>query len=137
MKKAADVILECLVKKKMTQTHVSKCMGIDRRLLNQQLKRQNDMKVERFNELLEYIGYHLEIVDNGDIRKVCKEYADEIINTGKPEGLFWTSNGDEYTAIDSTGSEVFSESFRSKDECFKWFRCEHCIDANGFEHFDF
>lgn len=136
MKKAADTIVNCLKEKSMSQSHLAAGLGEDVRYLNQQLHRQKDMKVERFTDVLDHIGYRVEVVDNEGIRKVCQEYAQKVIETGEPKGLFWTFAGGIYTAIDSTKSELFCEDFRSKEECFKWFRCEKCTDSCGCEHFD-
>lgn len=136
MKKAADTIVSCLEEKKMSQRQLATCMGEDVRYLNQQLNRQKDMKVERFTDVLDHIGYRVEVVDNDGIRKVCAEYAKMIIETGEPKGLFWCETEGVFTAIDNTNAEMFCEDFSSKEEVFKWFRCEKCTDANGHEHFD-
>lgn len=136
MKKAADTIMSCLEEKRMSQRQLAVSLGEDVRNLNQQLNRQKDMKVERFTDVLDHIGYRVEIVDNDGIKKVCPEYAKQIIETAEPKGFFWSCADGLYTAIDSSGSELFCEDFRSKEECFKWFRCQHCIDAGGMEHFD-
>lgn len=136
MKKAAGTVISCLEEKNMSQRQLAVSMGEDSRYLNQQLHRQKDMKVERFTDVLDHIGYRVEIVDNDGIRKVCDKYARKIIETGEPKGLFWSFTGGVYTAIDSTKSEVFCEDFQSKEECFKWFRCERCTDSGGHEHFD-
>lgn len=136
MKKAADTVISCLEEKNMSQSQLAVSMGEDVRYLNQQLRRQKDMKVGRFTDVLAHIGYRVEVVDGGGIRKVCGGYAKQIIETGEPKGLFWTFTDGIYTAIDSTGTEVFCEDFQNKDECFKWFQCKKCTDASGHEHFD-
>lgn len=136
MKKAADTIMSCLEEKKMSQRQLAACIGEDVRHLNQQLNRQKDMKVERFTDVLDHIGYRVEVVDNDGIRKVCAEYAKRVIETGEPKGLFWCEAEGLFTAIDSTNAEMFCKDFSSKEEVFKWFRCEKCMDANEQEHFD-
>lgn len=136
MKKAADTVISCLEEKNMSQRQLAASMGEDVRYLNQQLRRQKDMKVGRFTDVLDHIGYRLDVVDNDGFRRVCSEYANQIIKTGEPKGLFWSFADGIYTAIDSTKQEVFCEDFRSKEECFKWFQCKKCTDANGYEHFD-
>ena len=120
MKKASEAILDCLEEKKITQTQLAESMGEDRRNLNQQLHRRNDMKVERFIDLLEHLGYRLEIVDNGGIRKVSPKYASQIIETREPRGLFWTEKDGVFTGIDNTDGQAFCEDFSNKEECFKW-----------------
>lgn len=136
MNKAADTIVNCLEEKKMTQRQLAAFMGEDVRYLNQQLHRQKDMKVERFTDVLDHIGYRLEVVDNGGIRKVCEEYAKQIVETGEPKGLFWYESNGVYTAIDSTWMEIFHEDFTTKEEMFKWFQCKKCLDASGQKHFE-
>lgn len=120
MKKASEVILDCLLERNMSQRQLAKHMGEDVRHLNQQLVRANDMKVERFVDVLEHLGYRVEIVDNGGIRKVSGEYAKQIIETREPEGLFWVEKDGVFTGIDNTAGEAICEDFSSKEECFSW-----------------
>lgn len=122
MKKAASTILSCLKEKQMTQTQLAEFMGEDIRVLSQQLNKQIDFKVERFIDVLDHIGYRVEIVDNGGIRKVSKEYAKKIIDGRQPIGLFWFFENDKYIGIDNEEGEAFIEEFSSKEECFKWLR---------------
>lgn len=136
MKKAAGTIVNCLEEKNMSQRQLAACMGEDVRYLNQQLNRQKDMKVERFTDVLDHIGYRVEVVDNDGIRKVCEAYARQIIEKGEPKGLFWCESNGLFTAVDSTGTELFCEDFFSKEEMFKWLKCHKCKDANGFGHFE-
>lgn len=72
MNKAAKTIIDCLERKKMTQRQLAKMMGEDVRNLNQQLNRQKDMKVERFEEVLEHIGYKMEIVGSREYRRFVR-----------------------------------------------------------------
>lgn len=134
MKKAADTITDCLREKGMSQRQLATCMGEDVRNLNQQMNRRNDMKVERFLDVLEHIGYRVEIVDNNGIRKVSDEYAQKIIDEKEPIGLFWEFAGGIYVGIDNTNGGAFCEDFRSKEECFKWLKGEPCVDADGNSH---
>lgn len=120
MKRAAEIVMDCLEKKDMSQRQLATGMGEDVRYLNQQLRRQKDMKVGRFADVLDHIGYSVEVVDNNGIRKVCDKYAAHIIEAGGPKGLFWTMSGDGYTAIDSREDPIIQKSFRSKEECFRW-----------------
>ena len=134
MKKAAEAISNCLEKKGMSQRQLAAYMGEDVRILNQQLNRRNDMKVERFIDVLEHIGFRVEIVENDGIRKVSGEYAHTIITSREPQGRFWTHEGEVYTGIDNTGGEAYCEDFASKEECFKWLKGIPCVDANGISH---
>ena len=120
MKKASKVILACLEEKGISQRQLAVCMGEDVRHLNQQLGRNNDMKVERFIDVLEHLGYRLEVVDNGGIRKVSSEYASHIIETREPKGLYWVEKDGVFTGIDNTAGDAFCEDFSSKEECFSW-----------------
>ena len=120
LKKAADIIISCLENKKMSQRQLALSMGEDVRYLNQQLNRQKDMKVERFTDVLDHIGYRIEIIDNKGIKKVCADYAEKIINTGIPEGMFWTFKDGVYTAIYNRNSSVICKNFSDKTSCLKW-----------------
>ena len=122
MKRAEETIKGCLEEKKMTQRQLATCMGEDVRYLNQQLNRQKDMKVERFVDVLEYIGYRVEIVENDGIRKVSPKYADKLIETGAPNGRFWYFAGGQYVGIDTADGTAIVEDFSNKEDCFKWLR---------------
>lgn len=122
MKKAASVIKGCLEAKGISQRQLSRCMGEDVRHLNQQLNRQDDLKVERFIDVLSYIGYRVEVVENDGIRKVGTEYANKILEEKKIEGLFWTESNGEFTGIVCKSGGTVFEKFGSKDECFKWLK---------------
>lgn len=131
MGKAAETIMNCIKRKNMSQRQLAELMGEDVRVLNQQLNRQKDLKVERFIDVLEHIGYRLEIVDNDGIHKVSKEFAKQIYETVEPKGLFWFTDGNFVVGIDTSNGEVLEETFFDKEECFKWFRRERCITAEG------
>lgn len=122
MKRAADAISRCLEAKKMTQTQLAASLGEDVRLLNQQLHRRNDMKVERFIELLEHIGFRLEIVENDGIRKVIKDDLDALVTARQAEGLFWAEDGEEFKGAVVTAEKAVIQPFESKEECFYWLR---------------
>ena len=78
MAKVIELIKESMKEKKMTQTELAKSLGEDVRVINQQLNRQQDLKAERFLEVMEHIGYRVEMVDNDGIRKVCEDMLDDI-----------------------------------------------------------
>ena len=122
MKKAAETIIDCLKEKGMSQTQLAACMGEDIRILSQQLNRQNDFKVERFIDVLDHIGFRVEIVENDGIQKVAPEFARSIIDNNAPEGYFWYQVNDEYTGLCSANNSSFSATFDSKEKCFKWLR---------------
>ena len=131
MKKAADTILDCLKEKNISQRKLADFMGEDVRHLNQQLNRAGDMKVERFVNVLEHIGYRIEIVENDGIRKVSPQYAKEIVESREPRGLFWLHENGCFVGIDNTTGDAWTEHFSNKEECFKYLKDEECIDAEG------
>ena len=120
MKKASEMILSCLAERKMSQRQLAACMNEDVRHLNQQLVRANDMKVERFIDVLEHLGYRVEIVDNDGIRKVSPEYANQIIESREPKGQFWTEENGKFIGIDNSDGDAWCEEFSSKERCFAW-----------------
>lgn len=122
MKKAADTIITCLEEKGISQRQLAARMGEDVRYLNQQLNRQKDMKVERFTDVLDHIGYRVEVVENDGIQKVSPEFAEAVIETREPKGLFWHFAGGRYVGIDNTDGEAWTEDFETKEECFAWLR---------------
>ena len=131
MKKASEIVLECLEEKKLSQRQLAARMGEDVRNLNQQLHRQNDMKVGRFSDVLEHAGYRLEVVENDGIQRVCQEYARQIIETREPRGYFYTVENGLYPGIDNGIGDAWSEDFDSREECMKWLRRESAVDAHG------
>lgn len=121
MKKAASAILGCLEEKKMSQRQLAARMGEDVRHLNQQLNRQSDMKVERFTDVLDHIGYRVEVVENGGIQKVCEDFANSIIENREPKGLFWYQIGEVFVGIDNQHfSEPKTAEFQNKEMCWQW-----------------
>ena len=122
MKKAANVIKRCLEAKGFSQRHIARCMGEDVRHLNQQLNRHEDMKVERFIEVLEHIGYRVEIVENDGIRRVSMDYVKELTENRVENGKFWYECGGRYSGIIVEDCKVDVKSFDSKEECFQWLK---------------
>lgn len=136
MSKAADAVLQGLKKKGISQTELARSMDEDVRNLNQQLNRLNDMKVDRFIDVMEHIGYGVELEER-EFRKVSLKYGEQIVETSAPSGLFYyeLANG-WFIAIDSTQDEVFCEEFSDFDEMVKWFACQPCINSEGVELFE-
>lgn len=124
MKKAADTIIACLEEKGISQRQLATRMGEDVRYLNQQLNRQKDMKVERFTDVLDHIGYRVEVVENDGIQKVSTEFAKTVIDTREPRGLFWHTDGEKFIGIDNSTGDAWTEEFDTKEECFAWLRGE-------------
>lgn len=135
MKRAANIVVDCLKKKGLSQRQLAASMGEDVRSLNQQLKRQQDMKFGRFSEVLEHIGYGVYIVDIG-CRKVTPEFGKHIAETMKPKGMFWYVENDIFTVIDNTHNEMFIEEFSDFENCKKWINSKYYVDINGYEYFE-
>ena len=121
MAKVIDLVVECMNEKGMTQTELANSLGEDVRVINQQLNRQQDLKAERFLEVMEHIGFRVEIVDNDGIRKI-----DESIVEGMTPA---TVKGDKFYAEKNDGSIVGVylkdgmyqiEEFGNKADCFDW-----------------
>ena len=70
-----------------------------------------------------------------EYRRVTPEFAQRVIETGRPHGQFWFIEGDLFVAIDSRTDEVFCEDFADMGEMKKWFACKTCVNASGFELF--
>lgn len=121
MAKVIELVLECMKEKKMTQTELAKLLGEDVRVINQQLNRQKDLKAERFLEVMEHIGYRVEMVDNDGIHKVCEGMIDDI-QAGEVKGsLFYAEKGDGKIIGIYSKAEVFEvEEFGNKADCFGW-----------------
>lgn len=131
MRKAQEIVTECLEQKKMSQRQLAYRMGEDVRKINQQLKRQNDMKVGRFSDVLEHAGYRLEVVDNDGIQRVCQQFAVLVIETREPLGCFYTFADGIYVGIDNSAGEARTEKFNSYEELVKWLRHEPAAETDG------
>lgn len=135
MKKAAEIIMECLKKKGLSQRQLAARMEEDVRGLNQQLNRQADMKMKRFAEVMQYIGYTVDVSDAG-CQRVSQNFGKQIIETAEPKGMFWYETDGEYVAIANTGGEIFTESFKDWENCNNWMQEKPCVDALGYPHFE-
>lgn len=134
MKKAAETIVDCLKESDMTQSQLATALGEDRRVVNQQINRVKDLKVERFVDILAHIGFRVEVVSNGGIKKVCKKLANDIIESKMPTGKFWYEDNGLFVGVDNAHSCAFVETFADKNECIKWLKGKPSIDANGYTH---
>lgn len=121
MAKVIELIKESMKEKKMTQTELAKSLGEDVRVINQQLNRQQDLKAERFLEVMEHIGYRVEMVDNDGIRKVCEDMLD-YIKAGNVSGdKFYIQKDDgSIIGIRVSNGDVEVEEFWNKADCFDW-----------------
>lgn len=133
--RASEIVMKCLKEKKMSQRQLATRMGEkDSRGLNQQIRRCKNIKVSRFSDILEHAGYRLEVVDNDGIQRVCQEFANQVIETRKPIGYFYTFANGIYTGIDNGIGDALTEDFNSYDECIKWLKHESASNANGQIH---
>ncbi len=120
---AQKVISECAEYRGMTYKELSSAMGEIRQTLNQQLRRQKDMKMRRFVEVMEYLGFEVVIVER-EFRRVTPKAAREIMETGNPRGLFWAKENGAYIAVNSSGLETLCKEFSNSDEMRKWLSAE-------------
>lgn len=61
------------------------------------------------------------------IERITSEQASEIINTGKPIGLFWLKSkledgSDVWVGIDNSTGNAWTEDFKTKARCFNWLK---------------
>ena len=133
MAKTIDLVIKCLKEKKMTQTELAKSLGEDVRIINQQLNRQQDLKAERFLEVMEHIGYRVEMVDNDGIRKVREEMINNI-QAGVIKGsMFYAEKDDDkIIGIYSETDMCEVEEFGNKADCFEWL-ISHTQTAGKFQ----
>lgn len=61
--------------------------------------------------------------------EITQKFAQDIINSYKPEGLFYFKEGDNYTAIDNSTSECFVETFKDEETCIAW------LENPNFEYY--
>lgn len=70
MKKGNKVVIECLERTKTTQKSLAEHIGVDYRLLNQKLVRNDDLKYACFYEMVKAIGYDIELVDRSTNERI-------------------------------------------------------------------
>ena len=69
---AADTICRCMKKKKLRQKTVAASLNENPRQINQQLRRMDDIKVERFCKYADALGYDVAVIDreSGEVEKL-------------------------------------------------------------------
>ena len=117
-KNAQDVVAKCAERRGMNYAELSSAMGEIRQRLNQQMGCQ-DMKMRRFVEVLEYLGFEVVAVEV-DFRRVTPKAAQEIIKTGNPKGLFWAEENGTYVAVNSNCGGTLHKEFSNADKMRKW-----------------
>ena len=60
---AADTIYRCMEKKKLRQKTVAASLNENPQQINQQLRRNDDIMVERFCKYADAIGYDVAVID--------------------------------------------------------------------------
>ena len=58
--------------------------------------------------------------NNVEIKKISYELAEGIIDTRKPQGLFYTILGGLYVGIDNHSGQAWTESFPNLRKCKQW-----------------
>lgn len=61
--------------------------------------------------------------------EVDKKTAYNIISTGKPLGVFYLKEGDDYTAIDNSSGNVWIEEFTIKARAVTWLKARALITS--------
>ena len=121
MARTIEMVKRCLKEKKMTQTELAMSLGEDVRTINQQLNRQKDLKAERFFEVMEHIGYMVELVDNEGIRKVSNGMIDAIQCGAVKGNMFYTEKEDGSVIGIYSKAECFEvKEFGKREDCFDW-----------------
>lgn len=119
MSKASEIVLECIENKKLTQTELAARVGEDRRNMNEQLRRQNDMKFDRVTKLVEASGYRLAVEETG-INIVDASYGLKVVETGSPFGKFIYEENGEFFAVNTTEGKLDIKASPTKEEAFGW-----------------
>lgn len=122
--RAANVIDNCLREKNMTQTEVASHLGESIANFNQRLRRDKDIKVSTFVEILEAMGFRVDIVDIG-INKVSSGYIEKIVrgDIKVADGKYYciTENADtEVTGVCSKDSKIEVKKFENATNCLEW-----------------
>jgi len=55
-----------------------------------------------------------------EIKEITNEEIYEIIEEGKPKGLFWCKDEDNFIACDNSSGDAWIEEFFDFDECIEW-----------------
>ena len=126
MKKASELIMDCMKARGLFQSEVSKRLGEKPQNLNLQLLHRQDMKVGRFTEIMESMGYEVTLRYRG-FSKVTPQYADDVTRTHLPIGRFWYRAGNLYVGIDNQHGEALTDEFSSFEDMEKWFHGETCV----------
>lgn len=88
---------------------------------NWQVKKRDEQK-----RVLGEITKQIKMMEKKKFIKVSNKKANDIINTRKPLGLFWTKEKEWFIGIDNSTGEAWVECFKDgnfdkgKKECFKW-----------------
>ena len=114
------VIRDLAKKRGISLQQLSFSMGEIQQILAQQMGNQ-DMKLSRFEQILSYLGYGLEIVELPAVR-ISADYADQVIFNKVP-GCYWFVDPKTERYVGCVISEsVNCVSFASKEACFEWLK---------------
>lgn len=120
MGKASKAVLACLEETGIRQSELARRIGIDVRNLNQRIHRQNDIKFEDFEMMMECIGYKLNVekLECGAYR-IGENVAEGIIS-GNSNGKFWYESDGMYVGVVKFGDDVKQETFSRKEVLLGW-----------------
>lgn len=124
MGKGRDIIISCVKQKNTSQHKLADAMGVSVQTINQQLA-GCDMKLEKFTEMLDYLGYRVSVEDLGAIHRVSPEMLAELANdnvdvTGNRQ--VWAYDSGLYKALFSQGVKHEIRLFETKDECIDYLK---------------
>lgn len=112
---AAETINNALKKKKISQIKICKEMEMSNKVLSQQLNVNSDIGFAKVVDVLEYAGFHIEIVEDNfkrvkDIRKLPSS-----------PGVYWSVTKDGFLAVDNRNTGHENTAFcETKKACFDW-----------------
>ncbi len=116
-----DIVLKLMDEAGINQTELAERMGIDRRNLNQMLRRGQDIKTKPFTEMLECMGFDMRLVKTGTVR-VNHAMLSRIADTGEPKGRYWSTDsiGALFTGVvnDDAGSRI--QEFADRSDLMEW-----------------
>lgn len=115
MGKAADIILKCLQTRGMSQRKLSQKMKATPQNINQQIL-GDDLKMERFTEILDYIGYRISIEDINNVFRVHPEDF-EALKDQKERMLIWCENDGIFQSLVCDGINTEIKFFNDKNDC--------------------
>lgn len=124
MGKSQEIVSEIMDRKGFNAYNLGLAIGEIPQKTVQSLtgKKVSTLKYERMVEMLEPLGYRLDLVEVG-YGRVVPEFLDRVIDNSAPEGLFWAQDHEgRYAVVDSRqpGDHLVKIYFGSKEDMIKW-----------------